>query len=90
MGAAKERMVPEALLRPREVAQMLNIGISTVYRLAESGTLPTVRVPGTNLVRFRRQRVELLLQRWEANTNGRRRKLRRGEEKYTAQSGDRP
>ncbi len=72
MGAAKERMVPEALLRPREVAVMLSIGVSSVYRLAESGTLPTVRVPGTNLVRFRRERVEVLLRRWETN-NGERR-----------------
>ncbi len=88
MGAGKERMVAEALLRPREVARMLSIGVSSVYRLAESATLPTVRVPGTNLVRFRRERVEVLLRRWETNTNGRWRKQRRGEEKYTAQSGD--
>ncbi len=62
----------EFLLRPREVAAMLSIGVSSVYRLAESGTLPTVRVPGTNLVRFRRERVEVLLRRWETN-NGERR-----------------
>ncbi len=66
--------MPEALLRPREVSQMLSIGISTVYRLAESGTLPTVRVPGTNLVRFRRERVEVLLRRWEINNGERRRR----------------
>lgn len=62
----------EALLRPRQVAQLLGVGTSTVYRLAGQGILPTVRIPNTSLVRFRRERVEQLLRAWE--TNGRRRK----------------
>ena len=68
----------EPLLRPREVAVMLRVGISTIYRLAGTGTLPTVRVPGTSFVRFRRERVEELLKRWEVNGRNRGRKARSG------------
>jgi len=55
------------LLRPREVARILGVGISSVYRLAARGTLPAVKVPGTSLVRFRRDRIERLIQSWERN-----------------------
>ena len=58
------------LLRPRDVQKLLAVDLSTVYRLAAAGTLPTVKVPGTSLVRFRAEHIETLLRRWE--TNGRR------------------
>ena len=53
------------LMKPKEVAELLGIGESSVYRLAERGTLPTVKIPGTKMVRFRRERVEELVRRWE-------------------------
>ena len=53
------------LMKPKEVAELLGIGESSVYRLASSGVLPTVRIPGTNSVRFRRERVETLMKAWE-------------------------
>ncbi len=62
------------LVKPREVAQLLGIGLSSVYRLAERGTLPTVQIPGTHIIRFRRERVETLMKAWEQN--GRRRAAR--------------
>lgn len=62
--------MPDPLLRPRQVAQLLAVGLSTVYRLAEAEILPSVKIPGTNLVRFRRERVEELLRRWERNGRG--------------------
>ena len=39
------------LLKAREVAEILSVDRSTVYRLAEEGTLPCVRVSG-DIVRF--------------------------------------
>lgn len=67
----------EPLLKPADVKRRLNVGLSTVYRLAEAGILPTVKIPGTNLVRFKAERVEELLKRWERNGRGR----KRGQEK---------
>lgn len=61
----------ERLERPKEIAVLLNCGVSTVYRLAATGVLPAVKVPGTNLVRFRREVIEQLVRQWELNGNGR-------------------
>ncbi len=63
------------LMKPQEVAELLGIGVSSVYRLAERGTLPTVKIPGTKVVRFRRERVEEFVRRWEHKND--RRKLER-------------
>lgn len=42
------------LLRVREVAQTLGIPVSTAYRLAAKGDLPTIRLPnGTIRIRYR-------------------------------------
>ncbi len=62
----------DPLLTPKDVKALLSVGLRTVYSLAERGTLPTVKIPGTALVRFRRERVEELLKRWERNGRGRR------------------
>ncbi len=68
------------LLKPREVARLLGIGLSSVYRLAERKTLPAIKIPGTKVVRFRRERVEELVRRWERkHKNGR--SLRTGGER---------
>jgi excisionase family DNA binding protein len=67
----------EPLLRPRDVAKMLAVGLATVYRLADRGILPCVRVPGSHVVRFRREHLELLVKRWETN-GGRRKRGREG------------
>ncbi len=69
-------MPPEPLLRPRDVARLLSIGTSTVYRLAEAGVLPTVKIPGTTHVRFKAERVEELLKQWSRNGNGNGRRRR--------------
>jgi len=62
----------EPLWKPADVKKRLNCGLATVYRLAERGVLPTVRIPGTNLVRFKAERIEELLRTWErAGRNGR-------------------
>lgn len=67
----------EPLLTPKEVRCLLNVGLSTVYRLAGAGILPIVKIPGTGLVRFRRERVEELVRQWERNGRGRRRETGR-------------
>ena len=54
------------LLRPGDVAVLLNVGVSTVYRLAAQGVLPAFTVPGTHAVRFPSDRLEVLLRRWSA------------------------
>jgi excisionase family DNA binding protein len=45
----------ERLLRPEDVAELLAVSKATVYRLARSGELASVKVRG--LFRFRRQAV---------------------------------
>ena len=37
----------ETLLTPKEVAEKLRIGISTVYHLAQRGALPGIKIGGT-------------------------------------------
>jgi excisionase family DNA binding protein len=61
---------------PREVADRLQCGLSTVYRLIQHGTIPAVCIPNTRVVRVPMDRFETLLRRWE-NT-GRRRRGQRG------------
>jgi excisionase family DNA binding protein len=41
-----------------EAARMLRLGRSTVYKLAESGAIPSVRVAGTDRVFFRRSDLQ--------------------------------
>ncbi len=65
--------MPEPLRTPKDVKIRLNVGLRTVYRLVELGILPTVKIPGTNLVRFKAERVEELLRQWERNGRGRKR-----------------
>ena len=72
----EEKDVSSPLLKPREVAQLLGIGLSSVYRLAERGTLPTVKIPGTEMVRFRRERIENLVRQWEDKNGGQKRRER--------------
>lgn len=66
--------MPDALLTPEELRQRLNCGLSTVYRLTAKGILPAVKIPGTSLVRFRRESVEKLLAEWESNGGRRKRR----------------
>jgi excisionase family DNA binding protein len=48
-------MDDERLLRPEDVANLLAVSKATVYRLARSGELASVKVRG--MFRFRRQAV---------------------------------
>ncbi|HUT72005.1 MAG TPA: helix-turn-helix domain-containing protein [Desulfatiglandales bacterium] len=52
-------MEETSLLRSKQVAKLLNIGTSTVYKLADQGTLPSVRWQGDgkNFVRFKYQDI---------------------------------
>ena len=57
------------LLKAKDVAKMLGIGESSVYRMVQKGILPAVKVPGTRLerpsIRFRQERIETLMRSWE-------------------------
>ncbi len=75
----------ESLLKPSDVRQLLNVGLSTVYRLAAKGVLPTVKIPGAGLVRFKAERVEALLRQWEQN--GRRRRRADGQRQFHEPEG---
>ena len=59
---------------PREVANLLQCGLSTAYRLIERGVIPSVTIPTTGLVRVPWERFENLVQQWERD--GRRRRGR--------------
>lgn len=50
-----------ALLRARDVAERLSISASAVYRLAETGELPCVRIGGA--VRFEQADVDRYIER---------------------------
>ena len=52
---------PTVLLRAREVAERLNVHIRTVWRLADRGYLPRVRI-SEGVCRFRAEDVERLIQ----------------------------
>ena len=47
----------EVLLHAKQVASMLQIQLCTVYELARTGKLPSIRV-GNRVVRFRRSSIE--------------------------------
>jgi excisionase family DNA binding protein len=53
----------DALLRPEDVAERLAVSKVTVYRLARSGNLPSVRIRGQ--VRFRPEALDDFLVRAE-------------------------
>jgi len=67
LGAAIRQALPELYLTPRQVGEILQISIRSVYRLSSTdATMPTLRLGGT--VRF--PRAELL--KWlQARTQGR-------------------
>ena len=57
-------MTMETLLRAKQVAEILNIRVSTVYALAHRGAIPYVRVAKGSrrpLIRFRASDLEKLL-----------------------------
>jgi excisionase family DNA binding protein len=54
-------MEHSTLMTPSQVAKELGIGRSTAYRLLTQGAIPTLRVPGTKILRVRRQDFERAL-----------------------------
>jgi len=70
-------LVNARLGKPREVADRLQCGLSTVYRLIERGVIPSVTIPTTGIVRVPWDRFENLLREWERD--GRRRRGRKGQ-----------
>lgn len=59
--SAPARQEPDRLLNMRQVAALLNVGVSTAYRMAERETLPTVRFDGSSVVRVSERRLMALL-----------------------------
>ena len=58
----------------KEAAAHLRLGLSTTYRLLEKDVIPSIKVPGTSIVRIRRTVLDALLVKWEGNgRRGRRR-----------------
>jgi excisionase family DNA binding protein len=57
--AVRRRITREDVMTAAEVGELLGIPISTVYRLARNGTLPSTRLGRT--VRFLRDDVEGVL-----------------------------
>ncbi len=51
------------LLKPEDIAQRLNVALSTVYKWAHAGTLPCIKLG--RAVRFRPESLEKLLDRQE-------------------------
>jgi excisionase family DNA binding protein len=66
----------ERLLRPEDVANLLTVSKTTVYRLARSGELASVKVRG--MFRFRRQAVADFLAAAERPVEPKRRSPLRG------------
>jgi excisionase family DNA binding protein len=54
----------EPLMRVPEVARLLNVGVSTIYRLVETHQLPCVRLGSA--IRFRRSTLEKMIEAQEA------------------------
>lgn len=62
MATRASPLAPAPLLTARQVADLLAISTTTVWRLADRGDLKRVRVgPTERLVRFRADNVEALL-----------------------------
>jgi excisionase family DNA binding protein len=60
----------QKLLTPREVADMLNIGLVTVYQWASAGRLPVIRLGGERpTLRFRPEDIERLIEDLKAPEN---------------------
>lgn len=67
---------PECVyLRLADFPHIHRLPIPTAYRLAIRGVLPYLRVPGTKIMLFPRERVEKIIRSWE--TAGGRRKAER-------------
>ncbi len=50
------------LLKPREVAHLFDVEISTVVEWARTGKIPAIKTPGGQQYRFRPNDVDALLQ----------------------------
>lgn len=50
------------LLKPREVAHLFDVEISTVVEWARTGKIPAIKTPGGQQYRFRSNDVDALLQ----------------------------
>ena len=61
-----ENVLAEPLIRTAEVARILGIGVSTVYRLVETRQLPCVRLGSA--IRFRRSTLEKLIEAQETRS----------------------
>jgi excisionase family DNA binding protein len=58
-GAPQPRITRDDIMTAAEVAEMLNLSRAAVYRLANTGQIPSIRLGRT--VRFLRQSVEAML-----------------------------
>ena len=65
---AEQAILMEQLLKAREVAVLLGLGLSTVYEWAHTGRLPSVHLTdhvGRCLVRFRPEAIEAFVEERE-------------------------
>jgi hypothetical protein len=63
-------------LRLDDFPRLYQISMTTAFRLAQRGVLPFIRIPGTHIMRFPRERTERIIKSWEQG--GRRRKSEAG------------
>lgn len=61
LADARPHREPEPLMLAREVAEWLGVSPRWVMNKAADGSLPSLRLPGSNRVRFRRSEVETAL-----------------------------
>lgn len=54
--------VKKEWLSPDETAQYLGISINTLYKYVNEGKIPYKKIPGSNLLRFRKQSLDLWLE----------------------------
>lgn len=66
----------ERLLKAREVAELLQVHVATVYRLADTRELPVVEIRGAK--RFNEADVEAYIKRQTTNLRGTRAARLRG------------
>jgi len=58
----------DQILKAKQVAEMLDVGLSTVYRAVEAGELPAIRIGAA--IRIRREALEKFLSQQESRGLG--------------------
>jgi len=68
----RKRRDPNSPLTPQEAASRLNLGVSTIYRWAEAGAIPSLRIgPTKRSLRFEPKAIDKYLQDARVSLSGR-------------------